>query len=834
MNVWSVLKFLGTLLLTCLLTWFLATPKTVGDKNLPALGHFFNPFSGFWKNGEPLIGAFKKDLHTALPGLKGKVEVVFDDLMVPHIFAEYVEDADLVQGYLTARDRLWQMDMTVRKASGRLSEVLGERTLEIDRQARRRGMIFAAENNVIGWRKSPEGMKRLEAYTAGVNAYVSSLSKAQYPIEFKLLGYEPEAWSVLKSALVIEGMAETLCAREDDLAATNTLAQFGPSAFDSLFPAWNPKQQPIIPDTGQWKDIHPFPTAASSTAVPVGSLSGLVVPGFEHLSDHQASAALETDEAIDPYLKGSNNWAVSGARTKSGHPILANDPHLNLTLPSIWYQIQVHTPQQNSYGVSLPGLPGIVIGFNEEVAWGMTNVGHDVSDWYQIKWSDPERTKYSLDGEQKSVKLRIEPIGIRGKATLYDTVRYTVWGPVVYDYKDKHPLRDCALRWVTHDTPETNLMDALPMLSLAKNYADYRKAIAGYDCPAQNMVFATRSGDIAITVQGRFPVRAPQQGRFVQDGSKWANAWHNFIPEDQVPAMKNPSRGFVFSANQHSTPPSYPYQYIGDFEDYRSRRIHDRLMAMQGVTVDSMKSIQLDNFSQRAADALPNMLRLLNRDQLDNSGREIIGAIEKWNYSYDNNQTAPTYYEVWFDSLYLQTWDEMAALRAQEKAILFPEPWRFIEMLEKDTLNRFFDLANTPQRETARDMVNQSFKSMQGYFAKNPTQSRVWGEWRGFALQHLARLDPFSRLDVRVGGHKSAPNALSRTNGPSWRMIVDMGTPVKGFGVYPGGQSGNPGSCYYDNMVDTWASGDYYELLLLKSAGDSSPRILGKQTFGGR
>lgn len=826
MKVWPVLKFLGILLLTTALIWLLSTPRQMGDKSLPALGNFFNPFTGFWKNGEPLMASFKKDLHTALPGLQGNAEVVFDDLMVPHIFAENAEDAYMIQGFLAARDRLWQMDMTVRKTSGRLSEVLGARTLEVDRIARRRGMIFAAENNLVGWRKSPESWKRLEAYTAGVNAYVNSLSPAQYPVEFKLLGYEPEAWSVLKCALVIEAMAETLCAREDDLAATNTLAAFGRTVYDSLYPAWNPKQQPIIPDTGQWKNLHPFPTAASSTTVPPGSLSGFGSLEFDRLAAEE--------EELDPYHEGSNNWAVSGMRTRSGNTLLANDPHLSLTLPSIWYQVQIHTPQFNSYGVSLPGLPGIVIGFNKDIAWGMTNVGQDVSDWYQIKWSNPERTQYLVDGERKNATLRVEPIFVRGKETLYDTVRYTIWGPVVYDHQPKHPLRDCALRWISHDVPGTSLMEVLPKLSEAKNYADYRKDIAGHDSPAQNMVFASSSGDIAITVQGRFPVRAYEQGRFVQDGSKWANGWHNFIPEDQVPAMKNPSRGFVFSANQHSTPPSYPYYYLGDFEDYRSRRIFDRLQAMHGATVDSMKALQLDNFSQRAADALPLMLHLLDRDRLDGFGREIVGTLEKWNYNYEAQATAPVYFEMWFDSLAMKTWDEMAALRAQDKPIQFPKAWRLIDLLEKDTLNRFFDVTATPGRETAREVVNLAFKSMEAHFTNNPTASRNWGESRGFALMHLARLDPFSRLDLKVGGHKSAPNAINRTHGPSWRMVVEMGESVKGYGVYPGGQSGNPGSRYYDNLVDTWAAGKYYELLFLQSAAETSPRILGKQTFGAK
>lgn len=814
-----ILKFSLSLLFTCAAIWLLQTPQKIGDSTLPPLGAFFNPFSGFWKNAEPADGFFPKNMN--LPGLKGKVEVVYDDLLVPHIFAENQEDAVRVQGYLTAQHRLWQMDIATRKASGRLSEVLGERTLNLDRLARRRGMVFAAENAVLSWSKSPEGMRLLNAYTEGVNAYIGQLSPADYPLEFKLLDYKPEPWSVLKTALVVEAMAETLCSRDDDLAATNALAQFGRDTFNYLYPEWNPKQQPIIPDTGQWKDwkvtLPPLPA-------PNASLSGVFEKNEDYFSQNEIPD--------DGYIVGSNNWALAGSNTASGHPILCNDPHLNLTLPSFWFQIQIHTPEQNCYGVSLQGIPGIIIGFNENMAWGVTNVGHDVADWYKLQWANAERTQYRLDGETHEVKKQVEIIKIKGKEPLTDTVRYTVWGPVVYDYEPEHPLRDCALRWITHDQPDPKGMEVFLSLIAGEGYEDYRKAIATFDSPAQNFVFATRSGDIAITVQGRFPVRAPEQGRFVQDGSRWANAWHDFIPMERVPAMKNPSRGFVFSANQHSTPPTYPYYYLSpDFDDYRGRHIFDRLSAMKNATPDSMKTIQLDNFSQRAADALPAMLRLLDRSRLDADGQKMADELAAWNFRYEAAATAPPLYEVWFDSCYSKTWDEMTALLQQKKQVLIPERWRFIELLEKDPTNSFFDHPATPQRETASDIVNESFALMQKFFRENPQKRTGWAQYRGFVIKHLSQLDAFSRLDVVVGGNGSAPNAITRTHGPSWRMIVELGDRVRALGVYPGGQSGNPGSHWYDNMVDTWAKGEYYDLLFMASADETSTRILGKQIF---
>ena len=824
-------KFVLALLLTVCLLWQFTHTLNIAGKTIPPIGSFLNPFSGFWANAEPAKGFDPGNID--LPGLKGKVEVVYDDLLVPHIFAENQEDAARVQGYVTAQHRLWQMDITARKASGRLSEVLGERTLRLDRMARRRGMVFAAENDLIGWKKSQKTMDLLQAYTDGVNAWVRQLSPGEWPIEYKLLHYKPEPWTPLKVALVSEAMAETLCAWEDDLESTNTLAQLGRENFNYLFPEWNPKQQPIIPDTGQWLDLHPLlpPPFFADTASSLGFLD----------EDNP-----EEQFKYDGPIVGSNNWALSGSKTKSGKPILCNDPHLNLTLPSIWFQVQIHTPEANTYGVSLPGVPGIIIGFNDDIAWGVTNVSHDVSDWYKIHWANAERSKYTIDGEQKSVQFRYEEIGIQGKPAFHDTVRYTVFGPVAYDFEPDNPLRDCALRWIAHDVPQQSTFDVFLGLNTGKDYNAYKNALPGFDSPAQNFVFASRSGDIAITTQGKYPVRGLQQGRFVQEGDRWANAWHSFIPPDQVPSMKNPGRGFVFSANQNSTPPSYPYYYLGNFDDWRGRRIYDRLEKMTGATVDSMKSMQMDNFSQRAYDALPVMLRLLDQSQLDPEGKEIAEELARWNFKYESDLLAPTIFETWFDSCYAATWDEIAAFEKQgisgktdvlatnsdhKMAVLYPEAWRFIELMQIDSASVFFDHPATPFRETARDIVLESFKLTQEYFRKNPEKRQVYGESRGFVLKHLTQIDAFSRLDLKIGGHRTAPNAMSKANGPSWRMIVELGDVVHALGVYPGGQSGNPGSRFYDNMVDTWASGNYYDLLFLKSPVETSERIMGKQVF---
>jgi len=811
------IRFLIALLLTVLLVWQLQSPQQLGDKTLPALGAFFNPFSGFWQNADPVDPTVRLSKPLRIPGLKKPVEVVYDELLVPHIFAENLEDAMMVQGYITAQNRLWQMDISARQAAGRLSEILGPRTLNIDRLTRRRGLPFAAENDWKAWKQAPVTASRMEAYAAGVNAWIDQLTPATYPLEFKLLGYAPEHWSPLKSALVIESMIDALNSQNTDLAATNSFAAFGRDTFDYLYPLWNPKQQPIVPDTGQWKTVQPV-FKQTEIDESLSLLTGKNIPE-------------RTLPTSFHNLNGSNNWAVSGSRTQSGFPILANDTHLPLRLPHTWFQQQIHTPELNCYGVVVPGAVGIAIGFNADIAWGFTNVSQDVSDWYRIDWTDAGRTAYRVDGQVKQAELRMETIRVKGQADVLDTVRYTVWGPVVYD-DPAEPLYNCAYRYSTHDEPTPESLGQFLDIAGGKNYDDYRKAIPGLDCLSQNVAFAAHSGDIAITVQGKTPVRAPGQGRFILDGSRSANAWQGFIPQEQLPAQKNPSRGFVFSANQHSTPPSYPYFYLGNFDDSRGRRIYDRLASMQNITPDSMKHIQLDNFNYLSADALAVFLRLLDRKGMDAEDQKLLIELENWDGRYEKDAIAPGLFEMWFDSAYTRTWDELDQLRLAKTDVLYPESWRFTEILNTDPASIFFDHLATPRRETAQDMVTTGFQLMARQARQMKRAELVWSAFKGFAIKHLTQIDAFSRLDVATSGARNAPNAIGKAHGPSFRMVVSMTRPVQAWGVYPGGQSGNPGSRFYDNMVDAWAAGDYYDLLFLdKTAAVPAGRELARQCF---
>ncbi|MEM9931192.1 MAG: penicillin acylase family protein, partial [Bacteroidota bacterium] len=493
-----------------LLLVYVGNTHGVGQERLPALGHFLSPTHGFWQQAVP--SDEDKHINLELAGRSGQVKL--DERGVPHIFAATLEDALFLQGYMHAQDRLFQMDISVRATGGRLAEVLGDRLLERDQTQRRKGLRVAAQRTADSWNRNPEAATALAAYVAGVNTYIEALDPKDYPVEYKLMGFAPEPWSVFKSAMFSKSMAESLCFRHYDLPTTNARSLLGDSLFQHLYPEWNPKQSPIVPT------MDHLVRASEEEA---DFLSGV----------YDFPALEQAPEGI-----GSNNWALAGSKTSSGAPLLANDPHLSLTLPSIWYEVQLNTAERNVYGVSLPGLPGILIGFNEQIAWGITNVGQDVADWYRIEWIDDQQEEYLLDGKPTAPEWVTDTILVRGQSepTIIRTP-WTIFGPVVYDQEAEN-YYNLALRWAAQDPPfhpESDNMEAFLDLGASTGLAGYTAALSAFDNPGSNVVYANQAGDIAITVTGHFPLRRQQQGRFIQDGSKSENQWSGFIPYDEVP-----------------------------------------------------------------------------------------------------------------------------------------------------------------------------------------------------------------------------------------------------------------------------------------------------------
>ncbi|OUJ71659.1 penicillin acylase family protein [Hymenobacter crusticola] len=800
------LKAILALLVTVALTWALNTRFG----SVPPFGKFLSPFRGFWRNGETAAD-FPKQQTLTLPGLQQPVQVRFDDQRVPHIFAQNDHDLYYAQGYLTARDRLWEMDFVTHVAAGRLSEIVGKDRLETDRFFRRMGMVYGARKSLDAAMADPTVRTVLTSYSDGINAYINSLTPSTYPFEYKLLDYAPEPWEPLKCALILKYMAFDLTGRSDDLRLSNALGKYGREVVRDLFPDYPLREDPVIPE-GTPLDFKPVPVPAAPA-------------GFE--ADY---SPLVPQNQPDPEL-GSNNFAVSGSKSATGFPILANDPHLQLNLPSIWYQAQLAAPGVNVCGVSIPGVPFIIIGFNEQVAWGVTNTYADVLDWYQLKFKDNTRREYWHDGRWKPVRRVVERIKVRGQPDRLDTVLYTHHGPIVYDRQEKPFLPQTpilhAMRWVAHDAANEFL--TFYRLNRTRNYQDYTAALATYGAPAQNFIFADSQQDIAIWPNGLLPLKWKEQGKFVLDGTNPAYDWQGWIPSAQNPHVKNPPRGFVSSANQFSAnPKDYPYYLNWNYGDYeRGHRINERLAHMNHVTPDSLRVLQNDNLGLNAQLMLPRLLALVQPTQLSAAQQQAYQELGRWNYFYDAHATGPTMFELWYTNLVKRIWDDDFG-KATGLEMRFPTRDRTNTLILQEPNSRWIDDTRTPAKETLTELARKSFQFATDSLTRKfgPLGPKwAWANQKSTDILHLAQLPGFGHMDLDVGGGTGIVNATSERNGPSWRMVVALGPQVQAYGLFPGGESGNPGSPFYDDMIEPWSKGQLHPLVFLRSPDEKNPRV---------
>lgn len=790
---------------------------------MPPLGKFFNPFEGFWRNAEPKEQDQRVELKVT--GLRDKVEIVMDDRMVPHIFAQNNHDLYLAQGYVTAQFRLWQMEFQTYAAAGRLSEILGDKLVEYDLYQRRIGMLYGAEIATKKMMADETTRLVINAYCKGVNAYIDQLKPQDYPLEYKLMHYEPEAWTPLKCALLLKYMAYALTVRNDDIEMTNVLRKYGKTVVDELFPNYPQRHDPIIPAGTKW------------------NLKDLKIPKVPNKIVSDELHKILTEKRLTEKRSagiGSNNWAISGKRSASGYPILANDPHLTLNLPSIWFELQMVSPDVNVYGVSLPGSPCVTIGFNERVSWGVTNAAADVLDFYQVKFKDQSLQEYYYDDKWKATRLRVDTIKVKSKATIYDSIYFTHHGPVVLKpgEKDIYGTKGftkpgLAMRWLAHE-PSNELL-TFYKLNRAKNYRDYRKALQSYVCPAQNFVYADANKDIAITPNGKYPVRWKEQGKFILDGSNPEHDWQGWIPYKYNPTIKNPVRGFVSSANQFSTDTLYPYYLNWSFATYeRGKRINEVLAKMQKATPDSLRALQNDNLNLRARDLLPALLRYVDKSKLTGVHKTALELLKKWNYQQESKETGPTIFKFWWRALSKAIWEDDFPL---DSMMIYPRADKTgdLILLNDSIPSRWFDDVTTPNtKESLTDLANSSFKQAVDTLVKEQGKSPakwIWGKYKTTTILHLTRQKPFSVLNLVTNGDARIVNATTRRTGPSWRMVVALGKRPKAYGTYPGGQSGNPGSFYYDNFIKNWQQGKLAKLLYLQSSNDRNKRVTTRITL---
>jgi len=789
---------------TGVLIYFLNRP--IGST--PALGRFLSPTHGFWKS---TVNKESRNTTLTIECLQGTATVVYDEIGVPHIFADNEEDLMYAQGYAEAKDRLWQMEFQMFAAAGRLTELVGEKALNMDRFNRRIGLVRAAQATLAEIEKDPVSKKIIENFTAGVNAYIDQLKPANLPVEYKLLGYEPEPWTPLKCALLIKYMAKDLTYYDTDVENTNTLQLFGAEVYNKLFPDFPaPVVDPIIPTDTKWN----FNSVDSFSTKQKGKLS----------------ASLYLNPFKEFYANpnyGSNNWSVSGSKTQSGKPILCGDPHLALNLPSIWYQVQLTCPTVNVYGVTIPGAPGVIIGHNDHIAWSVTNAERDVINNFSVEYSGKNKKAYRFGEDYIAFDYDVQTFKIRGGKDFTDSIRITKVGAIVYDetFGDVEDQKHIATYWRAEE-PSNDLM-AFYYLNKAKNHTDYLNALQYYSCPGQNFVYADKDNNIAIKQQGNFMLRTESgDGSFITPlASTDLAKLKARIPAEQNPYVLNPERGFCSSANQNPVGPTYPYLTNGIYENYRNRVINSVLASKNELTWKDMGELQNNNLSLLAKEVLPTLLSYLNPTDDAVSG-QIIASLESWNYETNISLDAPSYFYKFWDYLEQTTFDE---LDRKQTSLRLPQPYNTAYLFVNDPEFVLFDVMNTDITETAKDVTNIAFKKTVAYFrayAKDKTHSTKWQHYKNTRVTHLALLEAFSVTDLPIGGYHNVVNAASDKWGPSWRMIVDFanGKP-QCYGLYPGGQSGNPGSKGYTEFIDKWAKGEYYTLHFYSSKEEALTRI---------
>jgi len=752
--------------------------------------------------------------HANVVHLSGTVNVVYDDRAVPHIFATNEEDAYRALGYVVARDRLFQLYLQTLAATGRLTEIAGARALALDRETRGLGLPRSAERKIAAAGDTTAFMKYVKAYADGVNAYIRQMPANELPLEFRLTGTHPVEWSAIDSYHLFNRMGYTLAylAVENDRSAA--ASRVGARAAEALFPDDVPIQEPIQPN-GQHAarfDFHPLPPPGA----PDTSASLLLAATNAFLPSNQLARANTEDP---PRSMASNNWAVSPRRSATGHALLAGDPHLDLSLPSIWYEAHVVVPGKlDVYGVTIPGAPGMVIGFNRDVAWTFTNTGADVLDYYAERVDDDAHPRrYQVDGAWRPVEQRVERYrGTRGDTIATDTLYFTHRGPM------RHVGgRWLSMRWTVLEADrELNAFYGIAHATSAKELEEIMAL--SYKAPAQNMLAADRGGHIAIQSTGKFPIRPGDgKGNVVRDGSLSANDWQGELPSTRYPHAFDPAQGFLASANQQPIDPRVAVGWWGgSYDPWRAVRINTLLRADSAVTVSAMRDFQTDPGSARADLFVPSFLLASQHALLRNSKNVDLDALMKarqllvqWDRRYTKDNRRAVLFEEAMRELVNRTWDELATEPGSTRRVATPSSAVLAELMA-DSLSAWWDDRSTPQVEQRDDILTASlaaaYVTVRARYGDPSGDGWRWDHIRFANVNHLLRLPALSALKLPMQGGPGtlSPSSGTGTHGSSWRMVVELGPELQAWATYPGGQSGNPISTRYRNRIPIWMKGE--------------------------
>ena len=813
---------------------------------LPPLQNLLNPNSGVWDPVVPKGSMGVQYENISVNGTTGEVVIYtqpdgFIGIQSNNTFLVYY-----MQGYLEAQYRLEEMDFIKRTALGTLSQVIGSSTLSSDIFYRTIQDCQIAKQEVNNMSPSSYMHRVIENFTMGINSYISSLTPQTMPLLFKLLNYEPHTWNMTDVMAVQQFFLwQNSAGGMSPLNFNYALQNMPESVVKGLYPAYPAGvQNPIVPfsansaiynGTGDLSNLSMYTPSYNYTGTGLSSLNPQISTQNQFQSVNAVDGAVFQKffgmnysmsiqyAAFRDY--GSNNWAVNGVKTHNTSALLANDPHLTTEVPSIWIGFQLVSPGQNVVGVVFPGFPGVILGHNPHIAWGATNGGVQQTYFYAETMKNGSTTQYMNNGSYSSFSVINENISISGQNDYSLKVMRAVNGVILYTGSSS-----IAMDW-------TGLLPSYEIgfflnIDKSNNVEQFRQnASTLFKTAIQNWAVADYLGNIGIFPFGDLPVIEKGNPRGILPGTGPYN-WQGFIPADKLPYLYDPSRGFVFSANQITVSPNFKY-YIGwDFESgYRADQIHHLLNTTQGINMAKMENIQLNVHDYTTYILLKPLLGNISGSTANSS---IISALNSWNGTFTTNSSAATVYHYWLLNFlndtflpYMMKYNITVADGLYNNTFFLGSAACNHGPLIEDLINwtanpagvTWFNNPLTGKSRTEAMVMNQAMNQTLAYLVNaygSYSSSWEWGNVHKRVLTSLFGVPAMNTQELAAAGDGNTINVAHNpvsNFGPSWRMVVNMSHPITGVGIYPGGLSENPLSQYYSNTFEDWNNGIYYTLI---------------------
>ncbi len=795
-----------------------------------------------------------------VPGLTKPVTVYRDDAGVPQLEASTADDLFRAQGYVHAQDRFWEMDFRRHVTSGRLSELFGASQVPTDTFIRTLGWRKVAEEEVA--RLDKTSLRYYQDYADGVNAYLARHKGAELSLEYAVLGlqnpgYSPEPWTPADSVAWLKAMAWDLRSNlEDEIDRALLATRLSPAQIAQLHPGYPYTTHPTITAVGGGNPRAVTPDAAEASGSSSAGASSSSSSASAELPAATAALLEQLDGSVTalPQLMGpagsdigSNSWVVSGAHTASGKPLLANDPHLGASMPSVWYQMGLHCTTVGPAcpfdvsGFGFSGLPGVVIGHNGSIAWGFTNLGPDVADLYVEKVTGDD---YEYDGKQVPLTIRKERIAVAGGKDVTITVRSTRHGPIVTDLSEGYraiakdqagklgvPAQQfqLSLQWTALTPGKT--AGAIFAFDTAHDWASFRAAAADFQVPSQNLVYADTAGNIGYQAPGLVPVRKTGDGTLPVPGWTSRYGWTGWIPSDQLPSAYDPPSGYIVTANNAATGPAYPYLITKDWDyGYRANqielRLHDLIASGRKLTAKDMSAIQLDTYDAGAAALVP-VLREVG-GKADPSSGAYLGArlLAGWDYRDDGDSAAAAYYNVFWRTLLADAFGRKLPASAPpdggdrwfavvQSLLGNPDsPWWTDKKLDVDGRDAMIELAADQAWRETRSLLGDpsswrwdrlhTLELTNASFGESGVAPIEWLFNRGpYPLSGSSSVVDATGWDASVEG--AAAYQVDRV--PSMRMVIDLSDFDRSTWINLTGASGHAFDAHYADQTELWAKG---------------------------